>query len=144
IMAHPDDMEDAFGGTLLKLITEQCIDPTNIFLVTCTDGGKGGRSMYQDAEILKHLRVEEQYKALEYLHIPHANYYNVMQPDGFINAETLLEQVVYYIRTLQPDIVCTHSPDTYFSLNDTGEVYYNHKDHRTIGQVTLDAVYPYS
>jgi LmbE family N-acetylglucosaminyl deacetylase len=61
------------------------------------------------------------------------------QPDGEIeNNDHLRELLVRQVRTYKPDVLVTHDPTSRI----VGGSYLNHRDHRTVGDAALDAVFP--
>jgi LmbE family N-acetylglucosaminyl deacetylase len=145
VVAHPDDFEDYWGGTMLKLLEAGQAVPANIFVVVATNGGAGGRNTYRDSETLITLRHQEQLASLAQLGIPAQNLVMLDFQDGSLDSHDnqLLDQVVLQIRQLQPDLVLTHNPDARI-LHLEGGDYYTHRDHRELGAVVLDGVYPFS
>jgi LmbE family N-acetylglucosaminyl deacetylase len=61
------------------------------------------------------------------------------EPDGQVEASLRLrERITHAIRTFRPEVVMTHDPTVVFVNNE----WVNHPDHRALGQVTVDAVFP--
>jgi LmbE family N-acetylglucosaminyl deacetylase len=130
--AHPDDVEFAGGGTLVRLRSlGACVT-----LVVCTDGRCGGRGLADPAEV----RRREQEQAAKVLGVE--DVVHLTHTDGSLWAgEPLLGQLVAEIRRTRPDLVMGHDPRTFWQTFG-GRVHLGHSDHRAAGQATLDAVYP--
>ena len=145
VVAHPDDFEDYFSGTMLIAIEKGWIKPENINLLIVTDGSNGSRGNIVDPEELKKLRHEEQMKALDHVGIPRENCHFLDFKDGYVhnNDNQLTERISYFIRKLKPDLLLTHNGFEAIIERQSG-MYYVHKDHRVVGQAALDAAYPYS
>ena len=132
ILAHPDDPEFFLGGT----IAQWAAAGHEISYLLFTKGERGVSEKYSNGEELKIIRVAEQKKAASVLgvtDITHLDY-----PDGYI--EVNLENrkaLVAEIRKRQPDIVVSCDPQTLFH-----HFYVNHPDHRAVGLLTVDAVFP--
>ncbi len=145
VVSHPDDFEDYFSGTLFYCLDKKIIDPSMFHVLICTDGGKGGRDSAISSAELTSKRKDEQEAALKFIGIPANQCYFLEFEDGYIhNTDNVLtERISYYIRKLKPDIVFTHNGFEAIIEKPDG-MYYVHKDHRTVGQAVMDAVYPYS
>jgi len=142
VTAHPDDADVFFGGTMSLLRA----DKKKVFVLVMTNGARGSRENHISEEDLAIMRIEEQRRALKAYGVP-ANHFNTLNyKDGEAqNSMELIGNIAYIIRKFKPDIVLTHNPNSYFSKSFTNSVYHvNHKDHRTCGISTMDAVYPFS
>jgi LmbE family N-acetylglucosaminyl deacetylase len=135
ILAHPDDPEFFCGATLAKWaraghhITYQ--------LLTCGDKGFNPTTHPEmTSDMLCAIRHEEQYAAANVIG---AREVHIMDhPDGYLVPDLdLRREVVRVIRKFKPDILVTCDPQTLFATYGI-----NHPDHRTAGQVVLDAVFP--
>jgi LmbE family N-acetylglucosaminyl deacetylase len=128
--AHPDDMEYGAGATITKWIREGwegC-------LVICTDGGKGTSDPNMDPQNLIATRAKEARAAAGALGIK--DVVLLGYPDGDLeNTRDLREHVVRQIRRFRPDVIFTFDP---YRRS------HNHRDHRSAGGATFDAVYPYA
>lgn len=145
VVSHPDDFEDYFSGTLFYCLDKKIVDASAFHVLICTDGGKGGRDTEITSEELKAKRKKEQEESLRFMGIPENQCYFLEFEDGYIHnaGNVLTERISYYIRKLKPDIVFTHNGFEAIIEKPDG-MYYVHKDHRTVGQAVMDAVYPYS
>jgi LmbE family N-acetylglucosaminyl deacetylase len=69
-------------------------------------------------------------------------------PDGHLtNSETARKAIVRLIRKYRPRVVITHDPNQHIFAPDPDEkpdqtAYLNHSDHRTTGNIVLDAIFP--
>jgi len=133
ISAHPDDPEFSAGG----LIARWAEAGAEITYVIVTDGSKGTADPQMTKEKLVAVRQLEQRAAAEVLGA--AGVVFLGQPDGEIrNTYDLREMIVRQIRTHKPEVIITHDPTTRI-LDNT---YLNHTDHRVVGDIVLDSVYP--
>jgi LmbE family N-acetylglucosaminyl deacetylase len=135
VAAHPDDIEMSCGGTIAKWISEG--SQASFLLVT--SGEKGGRRCELTAQQLAAVREEEQLAAAKVLGAEQVEF--LRKPDGsLVYSVELRGDVVRWIRKWKPDVVFTHDPTVMFlTWNEV-----NHKDHRTVGEATLDAMYPFA
>jgi len=132
ILAHPDDPEFFCGGTLARWARTG--HEIHYFLLTNGDKG-GGLNMTPDQ--LCAIRQTEQQNAAKVIGARSVYFLNL--EDGFLlpNLE-LRREIVRILRREKPDILVTCDPTLYYSW--FGRV--NHPDHRAVGQVVLDAVFP--
>src|SRR5512147_2434764 len=130
IAAHPDDAEFGAAGTLAKWTR----DGRRVAYVVCTGGEKGTSDPTLTPEVLKRIREEEQRAAARVLGVQEVVF--LRQPDqGLEDTAEFRKSIARMIRTFRPDIVMTSDPY---------RRYIWHRDHRIIGQVVLDAVFPYA
>jgi LmbE family N-acetylglucosaminyl deacetylase len=130
ISAHPDDAEFGAGGTVARWIREG----RRAVYVVCTSGDKGSSDRSTDPEALARLREMEQRGAAEILGVREV--VNLGYPDqGLEDTPELRKEVVRWIRAYRPEVVITSDPY---------RRYVWHRDHRIIGQVVLDAVFPFA
>ncbi len=128
IMAHPDDAEFLCGGTVAKWAAEGW----NITYVVVTGGDKGTHDETMHPEKLAAIREEEQRQACRVLGVKECLFLGY--PDGFtVDDHELRGTIVRLLRRHRPDVVITW--DAYRGT-------FNHRDHRTIGSVVSDAIYP--
>jgi LmbE family N-acetylglucosaminyl deacetylase len=133
IVAHPDDPEFFCGG----LIACWCAAGSQVAYLILTNGDKGSDNPDMTPEKLIAARREEQQAAADILGVKKVIFFN--EPDGELRPTLeLREHVVAEIRRWMPDVVVTLDPTRYFS----GNVRVNHADHRAVGEVTLDAIFP--
>jgi LmbE family N-acetylglucosaminyl deacetylase len=130
VVAHPDDAEFACGGAV-ALWTEQGV---TVNYVLATRGDKGTNDPNMLPERLATIREAEQREAARTLGVSEVVFFGL--PDGELeDTPALRKAVVREIRRFRPDTVITSDPL---------RRYQQHRDHRIIGQVTLDAVFPYA
>ena len=130
IVAHPDDAEFGAAGTVKKW-TDSGVE---VWYVIATNGDQGTSDRDRDPIELAKTREKEQEAACEVLGAKGVRF--LRHHDGDLeDAEPLRGEVVRLIRELRPDTIITFEPY---------RKSHNHRDHRVIGQVTLDAVYPFA
>ncbi|MGH2541400.1 MAG: PIG-L deacetylase family protein [Ardenticatenaceae bacterium] len=135
IMAHPDDPEFFVGGTLAGLAKQG----TRVRILLVTDGSKGSDDRSISTRELIRMRREEQREAGKRLGAEEVIFFDY--PDGELRHEpNVVRDVVREIRRFQPELVITNDPQRFYY--ESG--YINHTDHRTIGSIALDAVFPAS
>jgi LmbE family N-acetylglucosaminyl deacetylase len=105
IVAHPDDIEFLFAGTLLQL---GCVG-YELHYLCLANGGCGSLTM--DAQATAKMRCSEAKKAADILgakwHEPLCNDLEI------IYSVDLIKRLAVTIRETRPEIVLTHSPDDY-------------------------------
>ncbi len=128
VTAHPDDAEFLAGGTIAKL----CDIGLDVTLCVATSGDKGTRDQSLRRQELAAMREAEQRAAAKVLGLKRVIFWGM--PDGFLEeSHELRGQVVKLIRTMKPDLMITW---------DGFRAGFNHTDHRVIGRVVRDALYP--
>ena len=130
IAAHPDDSEFGAAGTVAKWIREG----RRAAYLVCTSGEKGTTDPALTPEALIGIREAEQRAAARVLGVHEVVF--LRQPDqGLEDTAEFRKSIARMIRSFRPDIVMTSDPY---------RRYIWHRDHRIIGQVVLDAVFPYA
>ncbi len=105
IVAHPDDIEFLFAGTMLQLAARGW----NLHYITIASGNCGSLDM--DAEETRQVRQDEAQRAAAYLG---AKYYPPLCDDlEIVYSVDLLRRLSSVIRSAAPHIVLTHSPEDY-------------------------------
>jgi LmbE family N-acetylglucosaminyl deacetylase len=133
IFAHPDDPEFFSGATFARWAAEGA----EIIFVLATSGDKGSADPEMTSERLVQIREEEERCAASVLGVKEVIF--LRHKDGELQPTLALRRdLVRLLRLKQPDIVVTCDP-TVFWYQARG---INHPDHRAIGEVTLDAVFP--
>ncbi len=131
IAAHPDDIEGWCAGTLACAIDRGA----TVRLLLVTSGDKGSSDPAAQPASVATRREEEARCAGRVLGL--ADIAFLRHPDGEVEPTPALRgQVVEWIRRWRPDTVFTHDPE------HPDPPYISHRDHRTVGRVTLDAIYP--
>ncbi len=135
VLAHPDDPEFFCGGTLAHWT--QAGHDVQYCLIT--NGNKGSDDPEITPNKLAELREIEQKKAADIIGVHYIE--NLGYDDGMLMADLKVRKdIVRVIRREKPDILVSCDPTNYFP----NEGYINHPDHRTAGQIALDAVFPAS
>jgi LmbE family N-acetylglucosaminyl deacetylase len=135
VLAHPDDPEFFCGGTLAQWVKQG----HKVQYCLITNGNKGSDDPEMTPEKLTQLRGVEQRKAADIIGAGHIT--NLGYDDGMLVADLKVRKdVVRVIRQVKPDILVSCDPLNFFP----SENYINHPDHRTAGQIALDAVFPAS
>lgn len=133
IMAHPDDPEFFVGGTTAMLVQQG----VQVRVLLVTDGSKGSDDRDLSTRELIRLRREEQREATRRLGGESVHFFDY--PDGELRHEpSVIRDVVREIRRFQPELILTNDPQRF--VYESG--YINHTDHRTVGAIALDAVFP--
>ena len=102
--------------------------------LVCTSGEKGTTDPSLTPEALIEIREAEQRAAARVLGVHEVVF--LRQPDqGLEDTAEFRKSIARMIRSFRPDIVMTSDPY---------RRYIWHRDHRIIGQVVLDAVFPYA
>ncbi|MBI4497125.1 MAG: PIG-L family deacetylase [Chloroflexi bacterium] len=130
VTAHPDDSEFMCGGSVATWVAEG----REVFYVISTNGNKGSNDPEMTSDRLVIIREQEQREAARVLGVKEVVFLGY--GDGELeDTKEYRGQIVKMIRTFQPDRVVTMDPY---------RRYFQHRDHRTVGLVTLDACYPYA
>jgi len=130
VTPHPDDAEFGVAGTVARLTREG----KKVVYVVCTNGDKGASDRNMKPEELAKIREQEQLAAAKVLGVSDVVF--LRYPDqGLEDGHEFRKRLVRVIRQFQPFAVVTADPY---------RKYMWHRDHRITGQVTLDAVFPYS
>jgi LmbE family N-acetylglucosaminyl deacetylase len=131
ICAHPDDIESWCGGTLALLVERGC----EVRLALATAGEKGSSDRALTTDDIARIRMAEQKAAIARLGISGLRFLGWR--DGEVaDTQTFRGQIVRLLREARPDVVFTHDPEHPYPP------YIAHRDHRVVGRVVLDAVYP--
>lgn len=130
ISAHPDDAEFGSAGAVAKWIREG----RRVVYVVCTSGDKGSNDPNMTPEQLAKIRENEQEDAAAVLGVSDVVF--LRYPDQELeDTPHFRKAIVRQIRIFKPEMVLTSDPY---------RRYIWHRDHRIVGQVTLDAVFPYA
>jgi LmbE family N-acetylglucosaminyl deacetylase len=133
VAAHPDDIEFGAAGTVARWIGEG----SEVRYLLVTRGDKGSDDPSTDPRALAQRRVGEQRAAAAEIGVSTVDFLD--EPDGQVEPSLRLrEQVTHAIRAFRPEVVMTHDPTVVFVNNE----WVNHPDHRAVGQVAVDAVFP--
>ena len=130
ICPHPDDAEFGASGTIAKLIRQG----KTVAYVLCTSGEKGTDNLNIKPEELAEAREKEQLAAADVLGVKQVVF--LRYPDqGVEDTSEFRKDIVRQIRRFKPELVITADPY---------RRYIWHRDHRIVGRVVLDAVFPYA
>jgi LmbE family N-acetylglucosaminyl deacetylase len=106
----------------------------SVMYVVCTNGEKGTTDRSLVPEKLAEIRQQEQREAAARLGVNKIVFLNM--PDQQLeDTPQFRENIVRLVRTYRPDIVASSDPY---------RRYVWHRDHRIVGQVVLDAAFPYA
>ena len=131
VTAHPDDSEFGAGGTIAKLAKDGC----EVTYVIVTNGNKGSSDRTMTPERLAAIRADEQRTAARTLGVARVQFLGY--PDGEVeDTRDVRRDVTREIRHWRPDLLICQSPARTYNLGAS------HRDHRTVGGVALDCVYP--
>jgi len=130
ITPHADDAEFGVAGTVVHWVREGKV----VVYVVCTNGDKGTDDIKIKPEKLAKTREKEQLEAAKVLGVKEVKFLG--HPDQTLeDTPDFRKEIVKLIRLYRPEIVVTADPY---------RRYIWHRDHRIVGQVTLDAVFPYA
>ena len=130
LCAHPDDAEFGAAGTVAKWTNEG----RKVVYVICTNGDKGSSDRSLTPEQIASTRREEQKAAADSLGVRQVVFLGY--PDqGLEDTPEFRKQIVRLIRTYRPKTLVTSDPY---------RRYLWHRDHRIVGQVAMDAVFPFA
>ena len=133
VAAHPDDIEFGAAGTVARWVHEGA----SVRYLLVTRGDKGSDDPATDPQELARIREGEQRDAAAVIGVEGVDFLD--EPDGQVEPRLQLrEHIARAIRTYRPEIVMTHDPTVLFVNNE----WVNHPDHRAVGLVTVDAVFP--
>jgi len=131
VTAHPDDSEFGAGGTVAKLVKEG----REVSYLIVTNGDKGSSDRTMTPERLVKIRAEEQRNAARVLGVESVTFLGY--PDGEVeDSRALRRDVAREIRRTRPDLLICQNPQR------TRNLFASHRDHRVVGGVALDCVYP--
>jgi LmbE family N-acetylglucosaminyl deacetylase len=126
---HPADIEFGMGGTIARWIKEG----KEIVYVVCTNGDKGSSDPNLKPEELAIIREREQLAAADILGIKNVIF--LRHPDlGLRDTPEFKQEILRLILTYRPEVVATCDP--------FNPQYFSNPDHRVLGRVVLDAVWP--
>jgi LmbE family N-acetylglucosaminyl deacetylase len=133
VAAHPDDIEFGAAGTVARWVGEGA----EVRYLLITRGEKGSDDPGADPQALAATREGEQRAAAAEIGVAGVDFLD--EPDGQMERSLRLrERVTYAIRSVRPEVVMSHDPTVMFVNNE----WVNHPDHRAVGEVTVDAVFP--
>ncbi len=133
IVAHPDDIEFGFAGTLARWAR----GGSRISYVLCTSGDVGISEPGMTRAKATEIREAEQRAAAKIVGAVEVVF--LREPDGLLEPTlSLRKKLVREIRRFRPEVVVTNDPTVVWSSDD----YINHPDHRAAATAALDATFP--
>jgi len=130
VIPHPDDAEFGAAGTVARWVKEG----KEIVYVVCANGDKGTSDFNMKPEKLVKIREREQQAAARLLGVREVIF--LRHPDQSLeDTPEFRKEIVRLKRMYRPETVVTADPY---------RRYIWHRDHRIVGQVTLDAIFPYA
>ena len=130
VIPHPDDAEFGVAGTVARWVKEG----KDVVYVVCANGDKGTSDFNMKPEKLVEIREREQQAAARLLGVREVLF--LRHPDQSLeDTPEFRKEIVRLIRMYRPETVVTADPY---------RRYIWHRDHRIVGQVTLDAIFPYA
>ena len=130
ITAHPDDAEFGAAGTVARWTRE---GRTAAYLI-CTNGDKGTSDRSLTPEALVAIRQKEQRAACQALGVQQVIFLGYGD-QSLEDTPEFRKKLVEQIRIFKPRTVITLDPY---------RRYLWHRDHRIVGQVVMDAVFPFA
>ncbi len=130
ISPHPDDAEFGAAGSVANFVRQGKV----VVYIVCTNGDKGSESLDCKPEDLARVREKEQLEAAKILGVKDVVF--LRHPDQSLeDTPEFRKEIVRYIRLYRPEIVITSDPY---------RRYIWHRDHRIVGRVVMDAVFPFA
>jgi LmbE family N-acetylglucosaminyl deacetylase len=130
ISPHPDDAEFGAAGSVAGFVR----DGKSVVYVICTNGDKGTDDINVKPADLAMTREQEQLAAAKVLGVREVIF--LRYPDqGLEDTPQFRKEIVRQIRVFKPDLIITADPY---------RRYFWHRDHRIVGRVVLDAIFPYA
>src|SRR5262249_28900760 len=128
VTAHPDDADFSSSGSVAKWVRMGA----EVVYVLTTSGDKGTDNPEAIPAQVAATREQEQLNSAKVLGLKAVEF--LRETDGGVeDTPELRGKIVRLIRQYRPDRVVTQDP---FRRP------HNHRDHRTVGLVTMDAVFP--
>jgi len=133
IIAHPDDAEFWFGGTIARWTD----DGIQVSYCVLTDGSGGGFDPDVPRAEIPHIRRGEQQQAAKLLGVSGVKFLGLDEQALLDERREVHENLVRVIRQLRPRRVVTWSPEW-----NWGRFRSCHPDHLATGAAALAAIYP--
>lgn len=142
VTAHPDDCLVYFAA----LINQLRKDEKNVYVLVVTNGARGSKDAVVSEEELAKQRLAEEAAALGFLKVPAENLFCLNYKDGEVESNLkLIGEIACYFRKFKIDLVGTHDPAIIYQTTYNNDGYFvQHRDHRKVGEATIDAAYPFS
>jgi LmbE family N-acetylglucosaminyl deacetylase len=133
ISPHPFDNELGIAGTVAHWTREG----KEVVYVVCTNGEKGVSDPKWRPEDLGELREKEQIEAAKILGVKEVVFLH--HPDlGLVYTPEFRFEILRLVLQYRPEIVVTCDPFNRL------KGYFSNQDHRVIGQIVLDVIWPYA
>jgi LmbE family N-acetylglucosaminyl deacetylase len=133
VIAHPDDAEFWFGGTVARWTSEG----TQVSYCVLTDGESGGFDPAVQRQEIPRIRRDEQHRAAASLGVGEVIFLGRTEKSLQDERHALHEELVRVIRRVRPERVVTWSPEWNWQRFRSC-----HPDHLATGTAVLQAVYP--
>jgi LmbE family N-acetylglucosaminyl deacetylase len=130
ITAHPDDAEFGVAGSVARWTAEG----RSVAYVVCTSGDKGSSDRNMTPQALIAIREKEQRAAAALLGVGEVVFLGY-EDQTIEDTPAFRKHLVEMIRHFKPHTVVTSDPY---------RKYIWHRDHRVLGQVVLDALFPFA
>ncbi len=130
VVAHPDDAEFGAAGSIAKWTAAG----KSVVYVLCTNGDKGSSDRSITPEELARIRQQEQREAATLLGVKEVVFLDMVDQQ-LEDTPAFREEIVRLIRRFRPEIMLSLDPY---------RRYLWHRDHRIVGQVVMDALFPYA
>ncbi len=132
VVAHPDDIDFGFAGTVATLTAAGC----EVSYCLVTSGDAGGFDDDVPREEMPLIREAEQREAAKCVGVTDVHFLHFC--DGRVEPDLELRKAIArVIRQVRPTVVACQSPERGWD-----SVYRSHPDHLAAGEATLRAVYP--
>lgn len=130
VVAHPDDAEFGAAGSIAKWSAAG----KSVVYILCTNGDKGTSDRRMTPGELSRIRQQEQREAATLLGVREVVFLDMVDQQ-LEETPAFREQIVRLIRHFRPEIMLSSDPY---------RRYLWHRDHRIVGQVVMDALFPYA
>lgn len=130
IVAHPDDAEFGAAGSIAGWTAAK----KSAVYVLCTNGDKGTSDRSIRPPELARIRQEEQRRAARVVGVEEVIFLNMVDQE-LEETPAFRQEIVRLIRKFRPETVISMDPY---------KRYLWHRDHRILGQVVMDALFPYA
>lgn len=133
VVAHPDDAEFQFGGTVSRCTSLGIA----VHYLICTSGELGSEDATASKESIIELRQREQRDAASALGVTSVEFLDYA--DGMVRSDLDLRiAIARRIRETRPELVLTHFAERSYEF----PIGASHPDHLAVGEACLQAVYP--
>ena len=127
---HPLDTEMGMGGTVAQLTQEG----KEIVFVICTNGDKGSSDPKMKPRNLARIRKQEELAAAKLIGVKEVKFLNHRDLE-LEDTPEFRKEILGLILEYRPEIVATCDPY---------QRYLSNRDHRVLGRVVMDAVWPFA